>query len=422
MSDSAEVMWEQPAYREGDLALTLSGGGLRATLFHLGVLERLYEMRVLDDVRYLSTVSGGSILGGWLALHWAKLMAAEEPSLRGRLFDVCIAQPIVDLARADIRNRAVRRWLRPKGWGNSGAENVRSILDDLLFKGATLGHLPPEESLRVSLNATNLRNGKRFRFSRASVGDYHGGYTRTRVAGIPLATAVAASAAFPGMFGPLRLQVQGPFKRWTFSEPPVLEDAFDVPDGCVYLMDGGIYDNIGLQAAFQRCGKIIAVDAGQPLDVDFPVSGGPSSMLRAVDIMMSQIVSRPTSKFVRALLANERQGVFIRSSRTAEEIATRPSGTTSALEEGSYPGLNKATATALAQLRTDLDSFSPLEIDLLRYHGRTLADASLRRFQPAWVQAAPPIPQPTWTTKATEEMLRGRTRRLLPLLALWQGW
>jgi NTE family protein len=421
VTEPAELAWDRPDYREGDLALALSGGGLRATLFHLGVVERLYEMRILDDVRYLSTVSGGSILGGWLALHWTELMSAPS-SERGALFDARIAQPLIALADADLRNRAIRRWLRPKGWGHSGAENVSGVLDDLLFKGATLGQLPPEGQLRVSLNATNLRNGKRFRFSRHSVGDYHGGYTRTNVADIPVATAVAASAAFPGMFGPIRLQVQGPFKRWRFSQPPVLQDAPEVAGGCVYLMDGGIYDNIGLQAAFRRCGRIIAVDAGQPLNVDFPVSGGPSSVLRAVDVMMSQIVSRPTSEFVRSLVKKERQGVFIRSSRTAGEIATLASESSPELAPGSYQGLEKAAATALSQLRTDLDRFSVLEIELLRYHGRSLADTSLQRFQSGWCRAAAPLPPRVLTVKEAEELARGRARRFLPLLAVWRGW
>ena len=421
MAELTDVEWERPEYRESDLALSLSGGGLRATLFHLGVVERLYALKVLDKVRYLSTVSGGSILGAWLALNWEQLMSAPAPE-RSAFFEARVAQPLIALARADIRNRAIRRWLRPKGWGHSGAENASTVLDDLLFQGATLGQLPPEQQLRVALNATNLRNGKRFRFSRSSVGDYHGGYTRTGVAGIPVAAAVAASAAFPGLFGPLRLEVQGPFKRWSFGPSPILQDAPDVPGGCVFLMDGGIYDNIGLQAASQRCGQIIAVDAGQPLDVDFPASGGPSSLFRAIDVMMSQIVSRPTSEFVRSLIKKERQGVFIRSARTADEIATVASESSSALTPGSYQGLDKTTAIRLSQLRTDLDGFSGLEIELLRYHGRSLTETSLRRFHPAWLQEAEPIPPRVVTEKESKALARGRGRRFLSVLAIWRGW
>src|SRR3970282_771395 len=47
-----------------------SGGGLRASLFHLGVLARLAECNALRGVEVLSTVSGGSIVGAhyYLAL------------------------------------------------------------------------------------------------------------------------------------------------------------------------------------------------------------------------------------------------------------------------------------------------------------------------------------------------------------------
>jgi hypothetical protein len=44
-----------------NIALCLSGGGFRATLFHFGVMKRLHELRLLDHVRLLSAVSGGAI-------------------------------------------------------------------------------------------------------------------------------------------------------------------------------------------------------------------------------------------------------------------------------------------------------------------------------------------------------------------------
>ena len=47
--------------------LALSGGGYRASLFHLGVTRRLHELGVLQQTTRLSSVSGGSILAGFLA-------------------------------------------------------------------------------------------------------------------------------------------------------------------------------------------------------------------------------------------------------------------------------------------------------------------------------------------------------------------
>src|SRR5574337_275374 len=46
------------------IGLALSGGGFRATIFHLGVLARLAEQNRLEDVAFLSTVSGGSLCAG----------------------------------------------------------------------------------------------------------------------------------------------------------------------------------------------------------------------------------------------------------------------------------------------------------------------------------------------------------------------
>jgi NTE family protein len=64
------------------LGLALSGGGFRATAFHLGVLKRLRELGLLAQVDALSTVSGGSIAGAywvyWQALQGDTIVDASE--------------------------------------------------------------------------------------------------------------------------------------------------------------------------------------------------------------------------------------------------------------------------------------------------------------------------------------------------------
>src|SRR5215213_8465239 len=57
-------------------ALCLSGGGYRAMVFHAGVLWRLYETDLLTSLKRISSVSGGSITAGVLALKWKSLTAA----------------------------------------------------------------------------------------------------------------------------------------------------------------------------------------------------------------------------------------------------------------------------------------------------------------------------------------------------------
>ncbi len=58
----------------GKVGLALSGGGFRASFFHIGVLARLAEMDVLRHVEYLSCVSGGSIVGAYYYLEVRKLL------------------------------------------------------------------------------------------------------------------------------------------------------------------------------------------------------------------------------------------------------------------------------------------------------------------------------------------------------------
>ena len=56
-------------------SIGLSGGGYRAMLFHTGALWRLHETGLLARIAIFSSVSGGSIANGWLALTWGALMA-----------------------------------------------------------------------------------------------------------------------------------------------------------------------------------------------------------------------------------------------------------------------------------------------------------------------------------------------------------
>ncbi len=48
-------------------ALCISGGGIRSATFGLGILQGLARCGLLEKFHYLSTVSGGGYIGGWLA-------------------------------------------------------------------------------------------------------------------------------------------------------------------------------------------------------------------------------------------------------------------------------------------------------------------------------------------------------------------
>src|SRR5215469_13704817 len=69
----------ESAYRanvqeKGQAALCLSGGGIRSAAVSLGVIQVLAYRGLLTQFQYLSTVSGGGYIGGWLS-RWI----AEDP-------------------------------------------------------------------------------------------------------------------------------------------------------------------------------------------------------------------------------------------------------------------------------------------------------------------------------------------------------
>src|SRR5262249_54912017 len=61
----------------GKVGLGLSGGGFRASLFHIGMLARLAELDVLRHVEVLSCVSGGSVIGAHYYLEVRKVLQTK---------------------------------------------------------------------------------------------------------------------------------------------------------------------------------------------------------------------------------------------------------------------------------------------------------------------------------------------------------
>jgi hypothetical protein len=61
------VQTEATKKHDDHLGLAFSGGGIRSATFNLGILQSLAKHRLLHDVDYLSTVSGGGYIGGWLS-------------------------------------------------------------------------------------------------------------------------------------------------------------------------------------------------------------------------------------------------------------------------------------------------------------------------------------------------------------------
>ena len=277
---SAPVGWiEGDAGRapEPGIALCLSGGGSRAMLFHAGALLRLNELAMLPGLDRISSVSGGSIVAGTLAAAWRDLGfdAAGRSANLARL----VVDPLRSLASERIDIPVFVRGLLP---GRSPAEELARALDRRLYHGTRLSDLP-DDPPRFVFNATNLASGVLWRFSKPYMRDYRVGEVRNPK--LRLATAVAASAAFPPFFSPLRLALDpagftpgtGSFADPAYQRRPA-------------LADGGVYDNLGLETAWKRYTTVLVSDGGGHLgDVPRPPGDLVRQSIRVMQTIDGQV-------------------------------------------------------------------------------------------------------------------------------------
>lgn len=216
-----------PLPTEQPLALAFSGGGFRASLAALGLLRFVADAGLLGRVRYVSSVSGGSIAHGLLAYHYDAL---EREGFTADAVDRLVIEPFIDR----ISKQSLIWALISNLWKIIGPKTRTNLLadtfDEWFYRGRQLEQL--SNSCRFVFNAADLTTGVRFGFERDVFGDYVLGLRTTEGSGLRLGDAVAASAAFPGAFAPL---VMGRYQ-------------FPCSNGRVAkLLDGGAYDNLGLE-------------------------------------------------------------------------------------------------------------------------------------------------------------------------------
>src|SRR3954471_15761726 len=97
------------------IGLALSGGGFRATMYHLGLVRFLRDAGILPNVTHITSVSGGSIIAAHLCLHWNRYNGSDSD------FDAAAAE-LITFIQLDIRNRIVRRF--PLGFALRGPRRL----------------------------------------------------------------------------------------------------------------------------------------------------------------------------------------------------------------------------------------------------------------------------------------------------------
>jgi predicted acylesterase/phospholipase RssA len=423
----------------GKVGLALSGGGFRASFYHLGVLACLAERDILRDIEVLSCVSGGSIVG---ACYWLKLrqrLLKPEPMRRESYVELVreLISHFQDAVRANLRRKiqpylaeAIWRFLSDKR-GALDPEKTADALEEYFYRPLWPGDGPIQmDQLAFSpadhdpaltgseefnpakhnwlrahkvpaliLNATTVNTGHAWRFTPTWMGEspwsIHESadsiprlewsmYDKSAGWQISLARAVAASACVPMVFAPLRI---GQYYGQEIE---------------VSLVDGGVHDGQGsVSLLASGCNVVLVSDACAQLRLEpAPVpglKGLKTSTLRFVDTLMERVrlanfadlEARRRSGLLRGLTF-----LHMKAGLDADIIRLRFSHDAYGLERTplSPSGVRKDFQRALAEMRTDLDVFTPDEAYGLMACGYQMAskglDRELPKLQKVW-RAAP---------------------------------
>jgi NTE family protein len=351
---------------EAGPALSLSGGGFRAMLFHAGCLIRLNEARLLGAMKRISCVSGGSITGGMLGLRWGALNFQGGTATN---LEPEVLAPIRRLAGKTIDRGAIVGGLLLPGevW-----ERVRDAYRENLFGDATLQDLPTGDP-RIVLNATNVQSGALWRFMKPYMRDWKVGEYKNPT--VLLATAVAASSAFPPVLSPVKLKLDAD-KFTARSWLPEFEDSGFREE--VVLSDGGVYDNLGLETVWKRYEQVFVSDGGGKLAPELePHADWARHGLRINGLIDSQVRALRKRQVVGSLEAKLKTGAYWSIHTDPQEPGWAPH----------FPlPANRDRARELSSTPTRLARLEPKYQERLMNWGYAVASAALSRF---WTPPAP---------------------------------
>ena len=407
------------------IALSLSGGGLRAAAFALGVLQALtaagpQQLDVFDDLTFMSSVSGGSLTAAYISLHGRAGLARLETDVLRRNYEADLR-----LSLASPTNL-----LRLLAGGINDRTNLAAVLDREVFNSATFADLYRRGKPDVWINATDLYNRTPFPFIPPLFEHLCSGLGRLRVS-----EAVAASMAVPLAFAPVQLRAypeacQRPLAAWVAAAADrdsggssanlvsatarAIRNYRD-PERMRYikLVDGGLTDNQGLASVLiareisgtaygpmtrndairLRRMLFLVVDAGRAPSGDWALRAeGPSGFdvaLASVDTAVDSATRFSVAAFRRMTEHWRDTLVQFRCSLSLEEVqAVLPPGEAWQCDDVRFyfdtvsgEGLGPERASRLREVPTRL-SLTPRELGMATRFGHDAAQASpaLQRF------------------------------------------
>jgi NTE family protein len=347
-----------PAQPEEGTGLALSGGGYRAMVFHVGALIRLNEVVLLRKIKWISSVSRGSITAGVLGTSWKDLKFTGDVASN---FDIVVDR-VRKMADTSVDAGAIVGGILFPG---SISDRVAKAYDKTLFGGAKLGDLPDDAqpgNPRFVINATNVQTAALWRFSRNYMGDYRVGLVEQP--DVSLAAAVAASSAFPPVLSPSELEITQPVVNTPGADlhrEPYTKTAI--------LSDGGVYDNLGLETIAKRYRTLLVSDAGQKIaPEEDPHRDWARHSLRVLDTVDNQVRSLRKRHLIDSYMRKDHNGTYwgIRTSFVDYRLQEDP------LQ------CSTRNPVPLAEIPTRLEAMPENVQDRLMNWGYAICDAALR--------------------------------------------
>lgn len=242
----------------------MSGGGTRAAAFSYGVLQELRdttykngdkEKRLLDEIDYISSVSGGSFTAAYYGLYGDRIFEDYET--------VFLRQNVQKTLIGSVLNPF--NWLRGLFTGFNRTEKAIAYYDKNIFRGGTFNDIFDRDGPYLAINSTDLGIGARFTFTQERFN-----LLCSDVGTFKVARAVAASSAVPVAFAPITLRnydtCNYKVPAWLNSSQKYIKDnprlgaLIDAYDSYqhkkerpyIHLVDGGITDNLGVRSLYDR--------------------------------------------------------------------------------------------------------------------------------------------------------------------------
>lgn len=286
------------------IGLGLSGGGYRATAYHIGTLKKLNELGILENIDVISCISGGSILGAFYGLHKDDFERFEKEAklavkknvigavLISRWFYLALVIIIItSYITLQLHTVFFILWLILFLFIQFKIFPISKLIiiayDKFFYKDKTLNFLP--EKPIIAINATNIESGRPFTFSRNKMSDSFYEYPADKSDSIkfkpkifPISNAVMASTCVPFAFSPIKIQEKYFKKKSDYLKVHPL------------LIDGGIYDNQGIHKLMQKgssyeCDYIIVSDAGASQLSSKKIRNQFILLSKTVDLLMNRI-------------------------------------------------------------------------------------------------------------------------------------